>query len=187
MAKFSPRAAKSMIRSELAALEAAQMLDCDTCFSPSAIDNVYQAPCNHKYCQECLEQFVQHRVQHNLFPIVCCQETLDLEEVMPYLTVSTRLALEARIIEMSTPDKTYCHNPACSKFVPPLAHSDGAATCTDCHSVTCVECKTAAHEGMCPLDTETPLLLSTAKTAGWQTCYQCRNLVERVDGCNHMK
>lgn len=168
-------------------LALAEKWNCDICFSSYSIDNVFEATCTHTYCRDCLDHFVLSRVQSNLLPIVCCHETLSLEEVFPHLTTATRLALDEKTVEVNTVNKIYCHKPDCNKFIPPTAHRNSIATCTGCDCTTCVRCKTAAHEGLCPADAETPMLLSTARTAGWQTCPQCKMLVERVEGCNHMK
>ncbi|KAK1838844.1 ibr domain-containing protein [Colletotrichum chrysophilum] len=94
----------------------------------------------------------------------------------------------AKEVEFSTPNRTYCHQPTCSTFVPVEFIKNDIATCPRCVYKTCAICKGADHQGKdCSQDTATQFLLQVAAENGWQRCFSCRRVVELEHGCNHMK
>lgn len=94
----------------------------------------------------------------------------------------------AKKLEMDTPNRTYCHKPDCSLFIPSQdTKGDEVAACPRCRSKTCVLCKGAAHDGMdCPEDEGGRQLLELAEQQGWKQCSTCHRVVELRTGCNHI-
>jgi hypothetical protein len=90
-------------------------------------------------------------------------------------------------VEFTTPNRTYCCNSECAKFIPPTQIADGyLATCTRCGHQTCGHCKRALHDGECKEDGALQATLHLAKELKWQRCLSCKNLVELNLGCYHM-
>lgn len=58
--------------------------------------------------------------------------------------------------------------------------------CKACKSGTCVRCMAPEHAGDCPEDSELTATLAVAAREGWQRCQNCRALVEKDFGCQHM-
>ena len=145
-----------------------------------------RAPCNHHYCEDCLTAFVKARITDFQLPVSCCGQNLVLEDMFAHLPEDTAITLQARTLEYLAPNKVYCHNSACAAFLPPAQHQDDVATCPDCKATTCVLCKTASHNGLCPEDIHAPLFFTLATEQHWRQCFVCKNYVERTSGCNHI-
>lgn len=84
----------------------------------------------------------------------------------------------AKQTEYGTQNRTYCHNPSCSTFVPPRFIRGSTATCVKCHNITYTGCKGRLHDGDCPLDAATLNMPRLENARGWQRCASCRKLVK---------
>lgn len=85
--------------------------------------------------------------------------------------------------------QAYCPNRACKdhgKRQEDTVRKDDNLTCSSCGTITCTICKGAAHYGDCPADTNLQRALETAMENNWKRCKACGQIVERIDGCNHM-
>ncbi|TDZ60526.1 hypothetical protein CTRI78_v004898 [Colletotrichum trifolii] len=74
------------------------------------------------------------------------------------LLLSSKLIgeFQAKAVEFSTPNRTYCHKPTCSTFIPKEFIKDDIAFCQRCGYRTCVMCKGAEHKNQdCAQDTLT--------------------------------
>lgn len=160
---------------------------CTACDTARAFSDIFQAPCGHHYCQECLHTlFELSTTDETLFPPRCCRQQISLTSVKLYLNSKLIHAFEQKSIEFRTSDRTYCSQPACSSFIASDNITGERATCTVCGTSTCTICKCNSHNGDCPEDIATQQVLETAREQGWQRCYNCRRLVELDVGCNHM-
>jgi hypothetical protein len=92
----------------------------------------------------------------------------------------------AKKVELETPNRTYCHQPICSKFIPRQFIDGEKATCIQCGKTTCVVCKGASHEGDCPHDPALKEVMRVAADNEWQQYPSCRRLIELDFGCYHM-
>jgi hypothetical protein len=121
----------------------------------------------------------------SLFPPKCCRQTIHVEQgrwFSPQLGGQFR----AKILEFNTPNRTYCSEPSCSTFIPPVFIDGDMATCPRCFRRTCIHCKGLHHIGVCPSDTASQQVLQLADQNVWQQCYSCYRVVELKTGCNHM-
>ena len=160
---------------------------CIACDSKQPLFDIFQAPCGHYYCQECLRTlFELSTTDETLFPPRCCRQKIPLQSVKLYLSPALLHIFELKSIEFRTSDRTYCCRPACSSFITSANFTGERATCTACGTQVCTICKNNAHDGDCPEDTATQQVLETAREQGWQRCYNCRRLIELDVGCNHM-
>ncbi|KAK6827891.1 hypothetical protein PG987_011232 [Apiospora arundinis] len=62
------------------------------------------------------------------------------------------------------------------------------AKCGACKTEVCCVCQGKWHRSQdCPTDEATQAVLQQAREKGWQRCYGCREMIELIEGCNHMK
>src|SRR5699024_7279209 len=122
---------------------------CHDSFSPSIMAT---APCSHKYCRACLNDlFRSASVDESLFPPRCCKRPIPVDTNL--LSTETVDLFRAKEEEFSTPNRTYCHRPQCSAFLPAHCIQGNLAACGKCKFKTCVACKGAPHvKGECPKD-----------------------------------
>ncbi|THU91481.1 hypothetical protein K435DRAFT_759253 [Dendrothele bispora CBS 962.96] len=180
---------------------------CAETVSPS-----FTAPCGHRYCQICLENYVTVSIKdESSFPPQCCRQPfpLDLELKEPS---SSRLSpsslssvlsnpalircLKEKAHEFSVPsgDRLYCPNLQCSVFLGSfnalrIEARPVPITCSSCGATVCPQCKGVSHTGLkCPASPELAesQFRKLVKEKKWQTCPQCREIVERTEGCPHM-
>ncbi|KAK9770920.1 hypothetical protein SCAR479_12379 [Seiridium cardinale] len=162
--------------------------ECEVC-SCSITGPAAHLSCGHLYCQQCLEGYIETSLGSGAqFPPRCCNQ-----EIPPVIMSSTlrspksRTEYYARLLEHRTPNKTYCSNADCGRFIPPRHIAAGNARCPDCEQRTCADCKGKGHAGPCPEDAGTAQLLALGKTQGWQRCNACQSMVQRTSGCSHMR
>ncbi|KAL2258808.1 hypothetical protein VTK26DRAFT_7732 [Humicola hyalothermophila] len=163
------------------------MVECASCGDKCPRFDVFRCPCSHDYCRECLESLFRLSMSdESLFPPRCCSKAIPFDSCRAWLSSDLAREFPAKKVEMETPNRTYCHRPACSAFIPPQHIAGEVATCTRCGETTCAVCKCASHAGDCPHDPAAQALLRMAEENGWQRCYSCRRLVELNHGCYHM-
>ncbi|KAL8376012.1 hypothetical protein RB595_007224 [Gaeumannomyces hyphopodioides] len=161
--------------------------DCVVCGATSAPEGGIRSPCNHDYCRDCLVRLFDLSLRdESLFPPRCCGSIIPLDISRKYIGPELAGRFLARKIEMETPDRTYCHDPRCSRFIPPDFIRMEVGTCVSCAKGTCVVCKAASHQGDCPDDPRTKQLLDLAQEKGWRQCRTCKAMVELAYGCFHM-
>ncbi|KAI1632278.1 hypothetical protein F4809DRAFT_653403 [Biscogniauxia mediterranea] len=165
-----------------------QLKTCVCCQTETNSAHVMRAPCQHEYCRVCLtELFSRATKDESSFPPRCCGQAIPLDSNKPYLRREVIRKFEAKAVEFSVPNRTYCHKPTCSAFIHPSDIREGVAHCASCKSRTCANCKAAAHVGYCPKDPEVQKVLQMARREKWQRCPTCHNIIELATGCYHMK
>jgi hypothetical protein len=162
------------------------MIECISCRDEHQDLDISRCPCSHAYCDECLQTLFRASLSdESLFPPRCCGQPITLDSCRPHLPSELADEFLAKKVEMETPNRTYCHEPTCSTFIPQSIDGE-VATCSRCQATTCAACKRAAHEGDCPHDPAAQELARVATENGWQQCYACHRFVELDYGCNHM-
>ena len=160
---------------------------CTACGDTKKYFDVISGPCGHEYCRDCLhELFGLSFTDESLFPPRCCRQPITIDSVAIFLTKSIKERFEERTIECNTPNRTYCSNSDCARFIKAEEIEGDIATCTRCGTRTCTMCKAAEHGGDCPQDTALHAILDLATTENWQRCHGCRNIVQLEVGCNHI-
>ena len=162
---------------------------CVACGDEKEFFEVVQVPCEyrHEYCHQCLADLFRLSMKdESLFPPRCDGEVISFERIRFFLPPKLAREFEAKAAELRSTNRLYCHERACSKFLPQSDISGDVGTCSKCRRTTCVMCKAASHTGDCPEDTSLRELLSTAEAQQWQRCYQCHSVVELDTGCNHI-
>lgn len=160
---------------------------CVSCLEHFEFFDVTRAPCSHEYCRECIiELFTQSLNDESLFPPRCCGQLIPAETNRIFLPSKLVGEYQAKKLERDTPNRTYCHKPGCSTFIPLQFINNDVGSCVRCNAKTCVFCKGASHEGECPEDTAVQELLQLAAESGWQRCHSCHRLVDLKHGCYHI-
>lgn len=169
--------------------EEERRVECISCGDKHVRSDVVQAPCNHYYCGGCVQLLFQAATtDESLFPPRCCSKPMPLESVLNVLSMDTVAQFNTKKVEFGTKDRTYCHEPHCSAFIPPDAITGVIADCPRCSAQTCAACKAAVHadSGVCPKDPRKAALMDLADACGWQQCSSCKQLVELNTGCHHI-
>lgn len=161
--------------------------DCAACNADVPFFDSVRCPCGHEYCRACIaELFDASLSDESLFPPRCCGDSIPLGLNQIFLPSTLVRKYHAKELEYGTTNRTYCHEPTCSTFIPPSSIQGNVALCSRCGSQTCTMCKGQSHQEDCPEDITTQELLLYAKDMGWQRCLKCRTLVELNTGCNHI-
>ena len=159
---------------------------CVSCTEKFRAHHLITALCGDHYCKTCIGRLYDLAMKdESLFPPRCCRQPIPLGIATPLLTSAQVQTFLEKRDEFNTPNRIYCHNTICGAFVTPGNVSGEKAMCT-CGELTCIVCKAAAHEGDCPEDPAYASLMAVASAEGYQTCPQCKRLVELSIGCNHM-
>ncbi|KAH0422101.1 IBR finger domain-containing protein [Colletotrichum camelliae] len=150
-------------------------------------NDLYLVLCGHLYCVTCLQKLFQlSLVDESLFPPRCCRKPIPMDQAQHILPKQLMQEFSAKEIELSTVNRTYCHQPRCSAFIPPISIEGDVANCPACQAKTCVLCKSMAHDDVCKNDTATQEVLKLAAEKKWPRCNKCRAIVELNMGCYHM-
>ncbi|ETI25955.1 hypothetical protein G647_02732 [Cladophialophora carrionii CBS 160.54] len=127
--------------------------DCYICMVKTVYSQTTEiGDCNHAWCRSCLVRALDLAAKNESnYPVRCCGESpsipLDHPGVASLVGAEAILAVEAKIVEYETEDKTYCHDPGCSAFIAPTAIDETNAICPLCQKNTCAQCKAEFHEG----------------------------------------
>ena len=141
----------------------------------------------HAYCRDCVMRLFESSVTDpSHFPPRCCSKIIPLLRCIPFLPQELFSRFVARREELDTPNRTYCSNTACSKWIRPVHIKAGVAQCLACAQNTCVTCKGIYHTGLCPKDKDVEKLMKVARRRRWQTCPACKEMVELARGCYHI-
>jgi len=168
--------------------------ECVSCFEKFWKFDILQLPCKrdddvdfHAYCRDCLVGLYESSITDpSLFPPRCCAKIIPLFSCTPYLSNGLIARFVEKKEELDTPNRIYCSNPDCSKWIRPVHVEAEVATCTACSQKTCTTCKGKQHDGLCPEDKGVKELMGYAEQNKWQTCPNCKNMVELNRGCYHI-
>jgi hypothetical protein len=163
---------------------------CDTCLEMFRTSSLFQAPCGHFYCRQCLRDLTEAAIRdEGLFPLRCCGQKFIVEQFLQHLPAQVASAFRTKSIEFNVPagERVYCPTPTCSMFLGSVSWTRAQIVCPKCQISVCSACKNAAHPGEdCGESTSLLQLKALAKAEKWQTCPGCNAIVELNYGCYHM-
>ncbi|PHH88370.1 hypothetical protein CDD83_7627 [Cordyceps sp. RAO-2017] len=110
---------------------------CISCGDRHVFYNVARCPCKHEYCRACLASLFEASIRdESLFPPRCCKQPIPVEPNQVFLPPKLVGKFKAKKVEFETPNRTYCHEPACSNFVPVQFIKNDVASCVRLRSKT---------------------------------------------------
>ncbi|KAL7270169.1 hypothetical protein RUND412_007128 [Rhizina undulata] len=172
---------------EIARASLEPKIDCTVCMDAFPAKDIIITPCNHNYCNECMQRlFKEATTDESLFPPRCCKEEIPLAISEIVLSATELGKFKAKAREFKVKDRIYCFDPRCSVFIPPEKIILDVGTCEKCSKRTCKFCQQREHGGECPQDKDTQEMLKFAGESGWRRCYRCRAMMELKEGCNHI-
>lgn len=119
-------------------------------------------------------------------PFQCCREDVPVV-MLPTLGPDFQRQYELMVLEQRTTNPVFCANQLCGLFIPPNNYrGPDTVVCPTCEYTTCRICRQPGHSGVCPEDTEMQSTVALSQRNGWRQCPTCRNMVEKISGCNHM-
>ena len=178
---------------------------CDICAGVYKIRECITLNCNHRFCKNCLKADLEIKIGEarvNEKDLVCpmCPVTIDLNIIQAVVSAESFAKYQKFALEQWVPvvdaDEIYfqCHGTDCS-FKAILLNNLEEFECPNCKTKTCPKCNDVVHKGCsCQAfrlwkeenakgDEQFELLL---KQSQWVQCPWCKQVVERVSGCQFM-
>jgi hypothetical protein len=184
-----PRGALVLYMNALHLDEAHRLINCVVCTLSFLPSQAITLQCGDIWCGGCMSQrYEEATVNEGAWPVKCCRTEIPMESARSLLSLDLRIRFAMKAVEWSDNNRTYCHEPSCSTYLPHCSITDRRAPCSACHRQTCTECKGPYHiEPPCPEDITTDdLLADVARENHWPQCPGCKRYVEITTGCNHM-
>jgi hypothetical protein len=150
--------------------------------------------CGCDYCVEYLEGMVRAQLKDTGFRLPqCCGHIFEWDDIQQMISPELAAAFDKKKTDFEDTIPVYCTDKKCPGSAALIGAdnqctADETATCPICGKAVCTKCKQAAHPGReCVADAAEEETLALAKGEGWQRCPRCREVVEREEGCAHMK
>ena len=169
--------------------ESSQPETCTSCRENCS--ETFKTQCSHFYCKDCLIRMVTKSLQdESMFPPQCCHKPIEGSDMKKMIGSALVQEQKKRATELNDPDRTYCSDLTCSRYISPTIGfwpaftSKMVGTCR-CGIQTCRKCKESAHRGKClaPLDKSLEKLIKRKK---WKRCKKCGRIIELNEGCAHI-
>ncbi|KAF7526321.1 hypothetical protein PCG10_004264 [Penicillium crustosum] len=180
---------------------------CTSCTEEYPLSDIFQTECAHNYCRECiLHLFENSLTNESLYPPRCCRQPIRASTaVEDMIGIEMTKRFKERKIEISDPERTYCSDKTCSRYIPPHNIRRGVGICQFCTARTCTGCKKQGHRGDCNDENANKqsitrddgkakeekandvLLEKLAKRRQWKRCPNCSRMIERVSGCKNIR
>ncbi|KAL5633431.1 hypothetical protein ACGC1H_003801 [Rhizoctonia solani] len=194
--------AEDQLLTELAAEEPEQnknVFDCGVCFETFHMGAL--APmegCDHKYCRECMRDYIKSKLGSRTFPILCptCHAAKDGSQGSVGQNLVETIGLDeqeyATYVELSLASlSTMVHCRKCQRaafVVRADLESETEITCPlpDCDYKWCQNCNKpieGEEKHSCDGTTELRDLMASE---GWKECPGCKAPISRNEGCYHM-
>lgn len=172
---------------------------CNTCGESFKPKQVLRFKCGCEYCAACLESLFSQamaddtgsnidyyvKLSGNTVAPRCCQGLVPFDKARRLLSEPLAKAYAAKRIELETRHRTYCHVQSCRHFIMPYSIHNNRGFCRKCKAITCTKCDEKDHFGPCGKAADEEVL-TLANQEGWFRCPHCKNVVERVGGCDSM-
>ena len=169
---------------------------CASCSDQLILEELVKISCDHRYCKDCFGHFVEASLAtHDGFPPKCCKIPIACLTVAKNVSTAIFSRYSARQMEIKNATALYCGDQKCGVKIGKDRINGLKATCEACGRDTCTQCRDTFPRRVqgrnvghvCKKDEAREQVLALAKKEGWQTCYQCGNMVALNFGCHHMK
>jgi hypothetical protein len=166
--------------------------ECIGCMDRFPTFQLLKATCEHYLCHNCLCRCVKASLGADVhFPPSCCKLPLAFRIVADNVPAALFKRYRARQLEVQNATTLYCAIPRCSARITEYMINDQKANCQTCYRNTCLQCRNEivadkSIKHICREVSDTQAMLAIARREGWQTCWQCGNMVALNFGCFHM-
>jgi hypothetical protein len=186
--------------------------DLDTPCSSSKANSlgIRLEPCQHAYCVNCMVSYITCAVKETgySFPLTCplpeCDSVLSPESAEMELSLGQALPLEIAskfkaLHTLSTKDAMLCPSPTCTHVLvldDTERLPEKKQSCDKCQTDVCSSCRVVWHADLSceqflslPPEDRHPedlQVLRLERRAGWRRCPNCRMMIEKWTGCNHI-
>ncbi|KAJ5209603.1 hypothetical protein N7449_003982 [Penicillium cf. viridicatum] len=104
--------------------------ECVACSESYPESGMIRNSCSHVYCQGCVTHLLQNSLaDESLFPPRCCRLPLPLEAARGVIDADLWARFEEKKIEHGDKHRTYCSDPACSRYILPSHVRGTIGTC----------------------------------------------------------
>ena len=169
-------------------------LRCGICLEDTARVALIQMPCDCFRCIDCLGQSLNLALSaRHHFPPTCCGTKIHIQKYADFVHPDLITRYLAIADEFTAVKQLYCDSIRCFTFIRASLIADEIGICPKCFARTCAKCGKLESKHLyqphraCPKDETEERLDILAGKQQWKGCPQCRALIERSDGCNHMK
>ncbi|OMJ88574.1 hypothetical protein SteCoe_9436 [Stentor coeruleus] len=181
--------------------ERAPKYECPLCFTKDRIDNSITLMCNHRFCKRCIKTHAEILIKEKQVGkegIKCpsCGDEIHIEIMKYILTHEEFSRYDEELFDSFAPNvgenDIYfrCRNESC-EFAAIVPVGIKEIECKTCMKKYCPVCRDDVHaEITCQENYDKKLdksLLDLALGQGWKQCPYCKNMCERISGCNFMK
>jgi hypothetical protein len=169
------------------------------------ISHAEQLGCGHSYCSGCLQHYLESAPHTKNFPLAClgdeggCKVPISIPEIRRFLQPQVFQALVEvafrAYLDQHTQELKFCTTPDCQQIYRHSPTDSGTRTlqCPSCFSTICSACDEEAHEGMTCQErkaykdpAEQDRLFNIWANEHGKQCPECRRVIEKNEGCNHM-
>ena len=168
------------------------------------ISHAEQLGCGHSYCSGCLRHYLESAPNTKTFPLACigdegaCKVPISIPEIRRFLQPQVFQALVEvafrSYLDQHAQELKFCTTPDCQQIYRHNPNTRKILQCPSCFSTICSACDEEAHEGMTceerrlhkdPGEQER-LFNVWANEHGTKQCPDCRRMIEKSEGCNHI-
>lgn len=151
--------------------------------------------CRHRYCPDCIETMIKFALEFKPFQPVKCCGVVPLEDFRDVKSVGAEemKQYENMVEEATHPASTlYCWDKGCNQYIPVANRKRRTGQCDACQKKTCKSCRGKSHFGPCNPDVvqqvqdETSKVLQLGESKKWKLCPNCRQMIQKNGGCNHV-
>ncbi|KAK5123505.1 hypothetical protein LTR85_002543 [Meristemomyces frigidus] len=90
------------------------LFECASCLEKYDADQCYPVPCQHHYCDTCLQNlFINSMDDETLYPPRCCKMIIPLDEVRAFMPEKVGDEFERKRKELDNRRRVYCRAPEC--------------------------------------------------------------------------
>ncbi|THZ10784.1 hypothetical protein D6C91_09618 [Aureobasidium pullulans] len=164
-------------------------VSCGICGETCNSRKTLVAKCDDVWCGQCLSKQFEIAVKDETkYPASCCNQELDFAIALKLFSTGLAQEYAAAGVEYSCPPKerVYCSS-ACGTFLGPSGGEEHLISCGKCLRKTCTSCRGRDHEGPCGIPEHVTVAKELVEEQNFQKCSNCDNIVEKIDGCNHIK